>query len=353
MVRDIVGSFRPGSSFGIGSLPHRDIDDALNFALTSSTIPTIPSLPRRSPAESMVAQALVGIAGVSVGQYGGINLDIGAIDVEADITTDLASDAYRTFDAFVSSCRDTTQTERQSRGSIPSQIKWQFVGPATLGVALVRVGLSPDVAFRLALHAVREHIAALQETIDRACPDVQQIIVLDEPSLPHALMPEFELDNESVVDLVSGALAAISPRHMTGVHCCAQADWNMLLSTGATVLSVPLPVDDASRDNLTQAAVRVSDHLTHGGYVAWGAVRTDGPIATTAQRSWRSLMETMCDLVRAGVDPVQLRRRSFVTPACGLAGMSENLAARVMTHVGEVSDNVAQQMTASRLSMGS
>lgn len=341
MVRDIVGSFRPGSTFGVGSLPHRDIDDALNFACTTTTIPTIPSLPRRSPAESMVAQALVGIAGVSVGQYGGINVDIGAIDVEADITTDLASDAYRTFDAFVSSCRDT------------AQIKWQFIGPATLGVALVRVGLGPDVAFRLALHAVREHIAALQETIDRACPDVQQIIVLDEPSLPHAVMSEFGLDNESVVDLVSGALAAISPRHMTGVHCCAQADWNMLLSTGATVLSVPLPVNDASRDNLTQAAVRVSDYLTHGGYVAWGAVRTDGPIANTAQRSWRSLMETMCDLVRAGVDPVQLRRRSFVTPACGLAGMSEDLAARVMTHVGEVSENVAQQMTASRLSMGS
>ena len=341
MVRDIVGSIRPGASFAIGSLPHRDLDEALSFAWSTTTIPTIPTLPRRSPAESMVAQALVGIAGVSVGQYGGIGIDVGALDVEAEITTDIASEAYRTFDAFVTNYRPA------------EQVKWQFIGPATLGVALVRIGLEPAVAFRLALHAVREHVAALQECLDEKFPDTQQIVVLDEPSLAQALLPEFNLDNESVVDLVSGALAAISPRHMTGVHCCDTVDWNMLLATGATILSVPVPTEQTARDALAQAAVRVSDHMTHGGYVAWGAVRTDGPISTSAQRSWRGLMESMCDLVRAGVDPVQLRRRSFVTPACGLAGMSEGLAARVMAHVNEVSDNVAQQMTASRLSMGS
>ena len=33
-------------------------------------LPAIPTLPKRSPAESMVAQAVLGIRGITVGQYG-------------------------------------------------------------------------------------------------------------------------------------------------------------------------------------------------------------------------------------------------------------------------------------------
>jgi hypothetical protein len=67
---------RPGASFAVGSLPHRRAADAVDFSWRATTIPTIPSLPRRSPSELMVAQALIGIEGVSLGQYGGINVDI-------------------------------------------------------------------------------------------------------------------------------------------------------------------------------------------------------------------------------------------------------------------------------------
>ena len=70
---------RPGATFGIGSLPHRSVSEALDFVWSSTDIVTIPSLPRRSPAEGMIAQALVGIEGVSVGQYGGISVDVAAV----------------------------------------------------------------------------------------------------------------------------------------------------------------------------------------------------------------------------------------------------------------------------------
>ena len=339
---------RPGATFGIGSLPHRNRRHAIDFAWRTTDIPTIPTLPRRSPAEGMIAQALVGIEGVSVGQYGGINLDVSALDVDRFVTTDLGSDAYATFNEFLS-----TFAERNKRGV--RAVKWQFVGPVTLGAALVRVGLDPSIAFPLALQAVKSHVLSLESEVARACGDVTQIVVLDEPSLAEMLVPGHAIDAETVIDLVSGALAVVEPRHVTGLHCCAAVDWGAMLATGARVISVPVPsVNDTERmAEMLVAASRISDHLEHGGFIAWGAVRTDGPIAVNGDRGWRSLMESMCALVNAGVDPLLLRKQSYVTPECGLGTHTDAIAERVLANAREISAKVGEQATASKLTLGS
>jgi hypothetical protein len=347
MPEKVMSLIRPGATFGIGSLPHRSISDALDFVWSSTDIPTIPSLPRRSPAEGMIAQALVGIEGVSVGQYGGISVDISQLDVDQFVTTDLLSDAYGAFEHFLSTFHE------RNRGV--DVVKWQFVGPVTLGVQLLRLGLEPDVAFPLALQDVRSHVLSLEMAVTEHCGDITQIIMLDEPSLAEALEPGFVIGIENVIDLISSALATVEKRHIGGVHSCAHIDWGALLSTGARVLSVPVPSvnDDVAMSEMLVTASRISDHLEHGGRIAWGAVRTDGPIAISAERSWKSIVEVMCALVKAGVDPVLLRRNSFVTPACGLATHSDGVAKRVFAHAREVSVKVAEQATASRLTLGS
>ena len=225
---------RPGATFGVGSLPHRSMAEALDFVWNSTDIPTIPSLPRLSPAEGMIAQALVGIEGVSVGQYGGISVDVAHLDVDQFITTDLNADAYGAFKEFL----DTFEV-RNIRNI--STLKWQFVGPITLGAALVRLGLEPGIAFPLALQAVRSHVMALAEEVARVCGDITQIIVLDEPSLAEALEPGYPVGIEYIIDLISGALAAVEPRNISGLHCCARTDWGAILATGANIISVPVP----------------------------------------------------------------------------------------------------------------
>ena len=339
---------RPGATFGVGSLPHRNRRQALDFVWRTTDIPTIPTLPRRSPAEGMIAQALVGIEGVSVGQYGGISVDVSRLDIDQFVTTDLNSDAYTTFADFLGSF-----AERNRRGV--RTVKWQFVGPVTLGAALVRVGLDASIAFPLALQAVRSHVLTLEAEVARACGDVTQIVVLDEPSLGEALAPGYVIDADDVIDLVSGALAAVEPMHMTGLHCCGRADWGSMLATGARIISVPVPnPNDAERmAEMLVAASRISDHLEHDGYIAWGAVRTDGPIAVNGDRGWKSLMESMCALVNAGVDPILLRKQSFVTPECGLGTHTDAIAERVFANARDISARVGEQATASRLTLGS
>lgn len=339
---------RPGASFGIGSLPHRAVSAALDFVWSSTAIPTIPTMPRRSPAEAMVPQALVGIEGVSVGQYGGIAVDRAALDVDAPVVTDLSSDAFGGFAAFLDSF--ATRAPEST-----THVKWQFVGPVTLALALERVGVSTEAALPLALRAVRGHVASLQREVSERCGDVTQIVVLDEPSIAEALEPGSGLEGVDIVDTISGALAVVQPGNIGGVHSCARTDWGALLATGAQLVSVPVPSpgDGEARATMVEAASRIADHLEHGGRIAWGAVRTDGPVAASVERPWKNLMEAMCDLVRAGVDPLALRKRCFVTPECGLAAHSDAHAARVMEIAGEVGERVRQQSTASRLTLGS
>ena len=76
---------RAGACTGVGSLPHRSVHDAAAFALREYDVAAIPTLPRRSPAEGMIAQALVGIGGVTLGQYGSIAVDIEHLDPDAPV----------------------------------------------------------------------------------------------------------------------------------------------------------------------------------------------------------------------------------------------------------------------------
>lgn len=338
---------KAGASFGVGSLPHRSADEAIEFAWVATDIPTIPSLPRRSPAEGMISQALVGIEGVSLGQYGAITVDLDALDLAGDVSTDLSIDAYVGFSRFLESAA--------SRGATPDFVKWQFVGPLTLAFALVRAGLAVEVAAPLAMQAVRCHVRSLQDDVATVMPHATQIVVFDEPMLHEALVPGFSVPPDEVIDYVSGALAAVDSRNISGVHSCAETDWVALLSTGANIISVPVPSasDEVQMNAMLMAAPRISEHLEHGGHIAWGAVRTDGPIAVSADRPWKNLAASLCALVQSGVDPVLLRRNSFVTPACGLGTHSEAVAERVMTHARDISGRIAEQATASLLTLGS
>lgn len=325
-----------GTATGVGSLPHRDAHRAAEFALrTCPDLPAIPSLPRRSPAEGMIAQAVVGIRGVRAGQYGSLSVDVDLVDPAADVITDLDHDAYGGLRAFLAAAKG-----RQA------PIKWQFTGPVTLGLSLVRAGVPEDIAFDVALGAVRSHLRALHTTIAEELPGCDQVVVIDEPCLDQILSSGFALAPDAAVDLVSGALAALESVATVGVHCCSDADWASVLATGPQVLSLPV------EPGLLRIAGYISRYLDAGGVIAWGVVATDGPIPATSERPWRQLSDLWCQLVQQGCDPLLLRQRAWITPACGLGLHSEGVAEHVTSLVSEVAHRVRNQATAARLTLG-
>jgi hypothetical protein len=328
---------RDGTTIGMGSLPHRDVDAAVEFALRVTGVPTIPSLPRRSPAEGLTVQGLLGIEGVSVGQYGSVGFDVTAVDPDAPVVTDLHHDAFGAFRAFLAAA--------PGRVSI---VKWQLVGPVTLGMALIRGGVPLDRAFDVAVRAVRAHLVHLLDAVDAALPGVDQVVFVDEPDLAGLADTDdvFPIAPDTAADLVSGALAAVETRAVSGLHVCGEPDWATLIATGPQILSVPV------RPSVVHSASHIARYLDLGGVVAWGAVSTDGPISTTVERPWRQLSDLWCQLVERGCDQVKLRRQSLVSPECGLGPHTPAVAERVFRVNDELGRRVRDQATASRFVLG-
>ncbi len=324
-----------GIATGIGSLPHRNASEATAFVLSAMELPAIPTLPKRSPAEAMIAQAAVGIQGFSVGPYGSIAVDVHHLDPMAPVVTDLQHDAFGGFRAFLNAAEGHT-----------GAVKWQFVGPVTLGLAMMRAGAPASVAFEVAVRAVRSHVTALRERVAAAMPYSTQVVFIDEPSLGELMMPGFPLAPDTAIDLISGALAAIEPGAVSGLHVCGAVDVASVLAAGPDVLSVPV------NTQLLDAAGYLMRFLQDGGTIAWGVVPTGGPITNSVERPWRQLSALWCDLVQLGVDPVQLRVQSMVTPECGLATHSPSVAESVHRITAEVGRRVRDQAVATRFVLG-
>ncbi len=333
-----LARFANGQSVGVGSLPHRDADAAAAFALSEFDIATIPSLPMRSPAEGMIGQAIGGLPGVSFGQYGSFAIDPEGLVDDQPITTDLSSDAFVGLQAFLDLAARVRHDGRP--------VKWQFVGPVTLGIALQRSGLRSTRAFTIAAEAVRHHVGRIAVAIAEALPNSPQLMLLDEPWLVELMSQDFPIPPDVAVDLISTGMAAVGPDVAVGLHCCGPCDVATMLESGPQVISIPLSTD------LVEYAGYLGRFISGGGVIAWGALPTSGPLTANADRYWRALSDVWCLLVERGVDPGTLRRQSLITPVCGLAQHQVSTARRVARLTADVARKTTAQATSSKLALG-
>ncbi len=331
-------AFADGATAGVGSLPHLDVAAAAAFSMGEFDVATIPSLPHRSSEELMLAQALAGVKGVQLDVDGGLVVDAAAVKPHASNATDIEREAFAGFRAFI----DLAAKVHLDGAAV----KWQFVGPVTLGVALHRAGLDRESAFDLAVSVVRDRLAALSEVVTEALPTSRQMVVLDEPWFAELMHPGFPIPPDEAIDRMSSAMAALPATTMTGVHCCAPCDVATLLASGPNVISVPVAPD------LVDWVGYLTRFLADGGVIAWGVTPTDGPVPSTSERQWRALSDLWCALVQLGCDPVLLRRQSIVTPQCGLSRHSVSVARRIARLTAEVGKRVQDQSAATRFALG-
>ncbi len=337
-------AFPPGTPTAIGSLPHLDREAAVAEVLERfPELPAAPSLPALDRREGMVAQAAWGIRGVDVGPDGSLTVDPGALEPGAPLTDpELDGPPFATLRAFLAAVAGRTDP-----------IKVQLTGPVTLGLALRRAGVADELAYLVAGGAVREragHIVAA--AMDATVAPV--VAFVDEPGLgcgPGGRAPDLGLAAEAVTDLVSGALATLESSAVTGLHCCGSTDWRTVIQAGPDVLSVPVDAGPVAA-GLIGAAGALIGFLERGGWVAWGAVPTDGPVGEGAARPWRVLSALWCELEQAGCDPVRLRRQGLITPACGLGLHGLDQAGAVLDLTRLLADRLRHQVVGTKFSVG-
>lgn len=327
-----------GAPTSVGSLPHLNGASAVAFVLDRTPeLPAAPTVPAVEPLELMIPQAAWGIAGVDVAADGTISIpDPRLVDPVAPLgDPGLDGRPYGTWRLFLDAVAGRTDP-----------VKLQLTGPLTLGLTLTAAGLVPEVAFAVAASAVSRRAQGLLDLADRRAPGVPRLLVFDEPGLVGGLRADLHLGADGVIDLLSGALAAVEGRTMTGVHCCGPTDWRLVLQAGPDLMSMPVGAD------VTGSAGALGAFLDRGGWVAWGAVSTDGPVGESPSWPWRQLSNQWCELVQSGCDPVLLRRQALVSPVCGLAQHGELQADHVFDLSRRLAERVADQVMGIRLSVG-
>ena len=254
-----------GLATAVGSLPHVDPKAAAELSLRRHpSLPAIPSLPMRSPWESMLGQAIAGLDGVTISE-GRIALVGSGPALDAVPETDLDHDAFGGMRAFI-----------EVAGRRTEPVKWQVTGPVTLGLGLLHAGLPVTKAFAISEVAVTARVKSLDAALSAAFPEAPQLMVLDEPGLTGMAHPGFPLEPRHVVDLLATALGATTAT--AGVHCCGSTDWSVIDQAGPAVLSIP------ADHGAIRSGGALADFLARGGRIAWARSRPMvlGPTASTA-----------------------------------------------------------------------
>ena len=257
----------PARTTGIGSLPHRSAAEAAAFALAEYDIPAIPSLPRRSPAEGMIAQALVGIAASRSGQYGSI-----AVDRRRRRSRRAGRHRPRRRRTSPGSARSSPSPRARLRGPV----KWQFVGPVTVGVALMRAGVAGRRRVRRRRpRRARPPLRAVADAVAEALPDSPQLVFLDEPWFGELMHPRRSRSRPTRPSICCRApWRRVEPVATVGVHCCADGRHRLAAGRRPDILS---RAGHDARSPTSPATSTASS--TAAAAIAWGAVPTDGPIA--------------------------------------------------------------------------
>jgi hypothetical protein len=324
----------PGVATGIGSLPHTDAIAAAELVLrVLPELPAAPQLPARDAREGMIAQWAVALPEVRVAPDGTI-----AVEGESDAAPECVIEpaAHGGLIAFLDAAAAVDRA--------PARVKVQVTGPLTLGVALHAAGMSETRAFRRAAAASRAWSVALERLVAERLPDSAMVIFFDEPALVSWRRGDGVIDREAAIDVLSGSLAAVEC--VTGVHVCGDGDVGLALEAGPQVLGVEVS------DELVRDTVPLARFLDGDGWVAWGAVPTDRPVGESVEPHWRRLASVWCELTKRGIDPVPLRTRGVITPACGLAGYGASQAERVLGIARELAARVHDQAVAARFTLG-
>lgn len=172
----------------------------------------------------------------------------------------------------------------------------------------------------------------MEKRFNDLLPGVKTIIFFDEPSLSSFGSAFSGLNREEVIVSLNECFGAVNG--LTGVHCCGNTDWSLLLSTNLDILSF-----DAYGylETLALYPEELRKFLERGGLLAWGIVPTSDEIEKEDPESLVGRFRVgVNSLSKNGIDPALLQW-AIITPSCGTASLPIPLAERVCRVTAEVS----------------
>ena len=341
----------------IGSLPLKSHREAMEMILSCTPeIPLWPQLPYY-PAERMTRQFISGIPGLTEDD------DNFYINTTGDDFTDKLTTFFQElidgesqqtlpvhspFNLSDETCKgfSVLKNTLQKAQKPFFTVKGQITGPLTTGIALKDE--DGNSLFYNEMH--REMITKLlamrarwQAEQLRTLPLIHPpIIFIDEPGMVSFGSTSLttvtrEMVSQVVEEVIDGIIRGGG---ISGVHICANGDWEPALQSRAQIISFDAYSYFANfiiyRDQLTR-------FLAGGGLLAWGIVPTGNTEAIERESvdslydKWLEQCHSITDL---GFSYSQICQQTLISPACGTGSLSLEHARRVLELTATLSKRI-------------
>lgn len=307
---------RPFSTTGLGSLPHRDAEEAAALCIQAVDIPFWPQLPGISFRELMIPQFSEGMPCVRVDrEKRSLWVERNEEEIErfyessaGEARLAISEDYAKGFYAFL----------RQVRNRRFDILKGQITGPLTFSLGLTDREGRP-VYFDEEMREISLMLlsAKARWQVDMLKPYAKEVIIfIDEPILSALGGTSYMgVTREETTRLLAASVEAIREAGgIAGIHCCGRAEWPLLMETGVDVLNF-----DAYDfgDTLGIYPEEVRAFLGKGGYLAWGIVPTTDAINRESEESVQRLFGELLDRLSRDIGDEALRTNIMLTPSCG------------------------------------
>ncbi|MBM4140086.1 MAG: hypothetical protein FJ242_01115 [Nitrospira sp.] len=336
-----VKMITPFSTTGIGSLPHKDPEEACRLVLETFDIPFWPQLPKLSFHESMISQFSEGIPFIKTDDHrestwvernGSDALTRFYENYSEELKVSISEDYAKGLHTFIRLIKNKRFTS----------LKGQVTGPLTFTLGLKDFEGKP-IYFDEELREISLMVlkAKIRWQIEILKPYAEKIILfVDEPILSALGSTSYlGVDPEEALRLLKETTDAIKHSGgIPGIHCCSKADWSLVIKSGITIISF-----DAYgyTDTISMYPEEFTQFFRSGGYLAWGIVPTSESITEENLDSIRKRLDMSIEKLSALLPGDLLRSKILLTPSCGTGSMNVEDALKVFTLLKQLKETVS------------
>ncbi len=326
---------------GIGSLPHSNIDSALEFSMRVG-VPYLPQIPIRNPWEYMIPQALDGLPGLQLEPGGLVSLPMDLWKsqshvLEKRLDRAFASQIFDEFEPLGSNASGWQPFLWELEENGHSVAKIQIAGPFTAQWAIRCKGEALPISFpELSTQVYRLVIARALSMVSRLnSAEIHPIFFIDEPGL-YAYSNQNPMHIAALSELKMMVQTLQKSGATVGIHCCGNTDWSAVADLGVDLLSLDTSISLPSALSVTHRPA-VEKWITQGGRFSFGVIPTNispgGHLATPEliAKNFLQILNSSWTGSSNYMNP--LLKESFFTPACGLALQSIADAERILENL--------------------
>ncbi|MBT3239357.1 MAG: methionine synthase [Chloroflexi bacterium] len=328
-----------------GSFPHLDGKEISQKLIDTLDIPAWPQLPKVSFRESMYNQYSRGMPRLVVDE---VNNKI-IFNSEGDLSDDLLPfyehylagdpDAFALTREYAAGFFDMLELLKDAPGD---WVKGHVTGPVSFSLMITDQDLQPSLYIPELADVITKNMEMTARWQVRQLKAIKEnvIVFVDEPYMAQFGSAFISLSREEALGMMNEVFNAISEEGaISGVHCCANTDWSVLLESHVQILNL-----DAYgyMENLALYPAELRAFLDRGGLIAWGLIPTDENVFTETGESlaakWHAGIDELVEKAEkrgVKIEKEEFYTRSLISPSCGLGTGSIELAERAIELVGE------------------